>query len=185
MKSDVLLASFTIFLSLAHIVNGDANVVQQTCSRTPSPDLCMACIWPDPARPSADRWDLVKIVCRCGINNGILMENYVGKLAQEGPFDRMKDALDNCSRMIPQATSHLGTAIPKLYKKNFKQFVDDVNNAENLVLGCYDLFQPYPVILESLPAFLDKGPHIVSLSDSDISDDEANEVHVSRTQRNI
>ncbi|XP_058730215.1 cell wall / vacuolar inhibitor of fructosidase 1-like [Vicia villosa] len=131
------LALFVLILCTTLAVSG-ANIVEQTCSKTPNSALCIQFLNADPKSSTADVTGLALIMVGVIKNKADIAVNKINQLGGSIPPNQ-KAALTSCADKynailvadIPQATEALQKGNPKFAVDGANDAVIEANGCEN------------------------------------------------------
>jgi pectinesterase inhibitor-like protein len=121
----------------------DANLIQQTCKKTPNYALCIQYLNSDPKAPSADVTGLALIMVNVMKNKANIAVNKIHQLIATSPPDQ-KAALNSCASKyynailvadIPSAIQALQRGNPKFAEQGANDAANDANSCESSFSG--------------------------------------------------
>ncbi|KAL5065566.1 hypothetical protein RYX36_027303 [Vicia faba] len=128
---------FVLILCTTLVVSG-ANIVQETCSKTPNSALCIQYLNADPKSSTADVSGLALIMVNVIKNKANIAVDKIKQLSESIPADQ-KVALMSCADKynailvadIPQATEALQKGNPKFAEESANDAAIEANGCEN------------------------------------------------------
>ncbi|PNX54923.1 pectinesterase inhibitor-like protein [Trifolium pratense] len=116
----------------------DANLIQQTCKKTPNYALCIQYLNSDPKAPSADVTGLALIMVNVMKNKANIAINKIHQLIGKSPPDQ-KATLNSCASKynaivvadIPSAIEALQKGNPKFAEQGANDAANEANSCEN------------------------------------------------------
>lgn len=133
------LVSFILILCTTLIQPNSANIVQQTCSKTPYPALCLQYLNADPKSSTSNVNGLALIMINVIKNKANVAINKINQLSKSIPT-KQKEALQFCSINYTSILVDVFQATQALQKGNPKFAVYNVNSVASEANGCENGF---------------------------------------------
>lgn len=133
------LVSFILILCTTLIQPNSANIVQQTCSKTPYPALCIQYLNADPKSSTSNVNGLALIMINVIKNKANVAINKINQLSKSIPT-KQKEALLFCSINYTSILVDVFQATQALQKGNPKFAVYNVNSVASEANGCENGF---------------------------------------------
>lgn len=133
------LVSFILILCTTLIQPNSANIVQQTCSKTPYPALCLQYLNADPKSSTSNVNGLALIMINVIKNKANVAINKINQLSKSIPT-KQKEALLFCSINYTSILVDVFQATQALQKGNPKFAVYNINSVASEANGCENGF---------------------------------------------
>jgi pectinesterase inhibitor-like protein len=134
----LILCTTFVVTECRNIQPNDANLIQQTCKKTPNYTLCIQYLNADPKAPSADVTGLALIMANVMKNKANITLNKIHRLIAKSPSDQ-KEELNDCESKyvaivvagIPSVIENLQKGNPEDAEQSADDTVTDANGCEN------------------------------------------------------
>ncbi|CAL5199024.1 unnamed protein product [Lathyrus oleraceus] len=138
--SFILIFCTTLIVTQSQVIQpNSANIVQQTCSKTPYPALCIQYLNADPKSSTSNVNGLALIMINVIKNNANVAINKINQLSKSIPT-KQKEALLFCSINYTSILVDVFQATQALQKGNPKFAVYNVNSVASEANGCENEF---------------------------------------------
>ncbi|KAJ7955264.1 Pectinesterase inhibitor-like protein [Quillaja saponaria] len=119
------------------ILPNDANLIDQTCKKTPNYDVCVSSLQSDPRSNDADVRGQARILVDVINSDSTQTLNEIKKLLQGSPEPTVKEALQACAdKYNAILKGDVPQAVEGLDKGNFKFAESGANDAANEADSC-------------------------------------------------
>ncbi|XP_062025022.1 cell wall / vacuolar inhibitor of fructosidase 1-like [Rosa rugosa] len=138
MKNLMCLAAVLIFFIQTAILPTEANIIAQTCQKTPNPPVCLSSLKSDPRSAQADIYGLATIMVDVVKAKSTTTLNQINQLLKQSPRDKgLIDCADSYNAVLKGDVPEAYEAI-NVRRRMFA--LDGMNDAVNEANGCESNF---------------------------------------------